>query len=247
MLTRMISSFVLPPGGPLLTALLAALVWRRRPLLARTLLLSALLALYLLSTPLVAAALAAVAQPYPALRDPPAADAVVLLAAGLARHAPEYGHASVNGLSLLRARYAARLARRTGLPLWVSGGVKNRWPGPPLSEAALLQRLLREELDVIEVHIEERSLNTAENARYSAPLLGDRRVLLVTHAVHMPRALRAFRAAGVRAIPAPTGFFPTRVEPLGGGAWLPSAAALTRSRYVLYEWLARLWYRFSVG
>jgi uncharacterized SAM-binding protein YcdF (DUF218 family) len=63
-------------------------------------------------------------------------------------------------------------------------------------------------------------------------------VLLVTSAVHMPRALAEFRAAGVDALPAPA---PALGPARGGlGAWLPEPRALERSRDALYELLGQL-------
>ena len=50
--------------------------------------------------------------------------------------------------------------------------------------------------------LEDRSLTTMENARLSARVMaarGWRTALVVTDAVHLPRALLSFRAAGVRA------------------------------------------------
>jgi uncharacterized SAM-binding protein YcdF (DUF218 family) len=52
------------------------------------------------------------------------------------------------------------------------------------------------------VHVEERSVNTLTNARFSAPILaaqGWRRVLVVTDSYHMPRALYIFRRHGIAA------------------------------------------------
>jgi len=70
---------------------------------------------------------------------------------------------------------------------------------------------------------------------------GVRKVVLVTHGLHMPRALRAFREAnpGVEFRPAPVmrGFeLPQRLE-----NFLPSATGAQRGRYLVYEilgWLA---------
>jgi uncharacterized SAM-binding protein YcdF (DUF218 family) len=67
---------------------------------------------------------------------------------------------------------------------------------------------------------------------------GVKRVLLVTHAWHMRRALGEFAAAGLDAIPAPTGY--------GAGApptlldFLPSPGGLWAGRIALSELLGRL-------
>src|SRR5205085_6891262 len=55
--------------------------------------------------------------------------------------------------------------------------------------------------------VETRSKNTAENGAFSRDVLATRgiqRVLLVTSAYHMPRAVAAFRRAGLQVSPSPT-------------------------------------------
>jgi uncharacterized SAM-binding protein YcdF (DUF218 family) len=92
--------------------------------------------------------------------------------------------------------------------------------------------------------VEGRSGTTRENAVETAKLLAERslhRVLLVTSAAHMGRALGAFRAVGVEAVPAPADF------QVGGGTptvleWLPDAGALRRTNEALREWMGRAWY-----
>ena len=78
--------------------------------------------------------------------------------------------------------------------------------------------------------LEERSRDTRDNALFTAQLARRhdiRRVLLVTSAVHMPRAGFWFRATGLDVVPVPV------PEPRIGGdwtrRWLPSREALWRS------------------
>jgi uncharacterized SAM-binding protein YcdF (DUF218 family) len=94
--------------------------------------------------------------------------------------------------------------------------------------------------------LEEQSRNTRENAVHSADLLkarGFETVLLVTSAFHMRRALAAFRAVGVEAIPAPTDFRRSASKP-GVLAWLPDAEALQRSTIGIKEYLGFWVYRW---
>lgn len=92
--------------------------------------------------------------------------------------------------------------------------------------------------------VEDASLDTAANARESARLLGAdglSRVLLVTHAAHMPRAAAVFRAAGLRVTPMPTAFLAGPVD--DWRAWLPSPSAMDRSWLALHEIVGLRWYR----
>ena len=94
------------------------------------------------------------------------------------------------------------------------------------------------------IRLEGVSRNTAENAQQSLGLIraaGAKRVLLVTSAMHMPRALRTFEAAlggsGVAVLPASTDVeaLPNSLHPLG--RWLPDADSLGMSTAALKEYL----------
>ena len=57
--------------------------------------------------------------------------------------------------------------------------------------------------------IETKSLNTYQNAINVKPILESHNinnVLLVTSAIHMPRALATFQSVGINAIPSPTDY-----------------------------------------
>jgi uncharacterized SAM-binding protein YcdF (DUF218 family) len=94
--------------------------------------------------------------------------------------------------------------------------------------------------------VEDRSLNTRENALFSFELLRARqirRILLVTSATHMPRAAAVFRKAGFEVIPAPADFVTgwTSLDlPLD---WWPGADALEKSDQAIKEWLGLWIYR----
>src|SRR5690606_7535416 len=140
-----------------------------------------------------------------------------------------------------RLRYAARLARASGLPLLLSGGS----PYDQLqSEAQLGAELLIRDFGVPVRWLESQSRTTWENARFSAQMLeqaGVRRIVLVTTAAHMPRALWCFERSGLTVLPAPVGFLgQPRVLPLG--VWLPDAAAVAQNGALLNEAFGRLLY-----
>jgi len=172
------------------------------------------------------------------------AQAIVVLSAGTIRDAPEYASADIpDYVALARLRYAAKLQHETHLPILVSGGsVSVDGGGPTLAEG--MAAALREDFATPVQWLESRSTNTAENATESAKILlaaGARRILLVTDAMHMPRAERQFRRAGFEVVAAPTMFMSLRSPAFFD--FLPSAEGLRRAHYACYEWIGLLWYR----
>lgn len=171
----------------------------------------------------------------------PEESAILVLGADVRRGAKEYGSITLGSLSLERLRYAARLHRRTGLPILVSGGPLR---DDDLSLAALMSVALVEDFHLAARWLEDRSRNTAQNAQFSAEILrrhGVSTVLVVTHAWHMRRALMAFRGTGLSVVPAAT--LAAR-RPTGTDMWIPSAAALYGSSLGIHEFVGCLFYQF---
>jgi uncharacterized SAM-binding protein YcdF (DUF218 family) len=199
--------------------------------------------LWLLSTPYFSAKLLHQLEGEPLAVDIRQAEAIVVLGGGTYFHAPEYGGDTVSEASLLRLRYAAKLYRDTGKPILVSGG---RPLGNTLSEAQQMKRVLIEEFNVPVAWTEDSSDNTLENARASRQILQQsniKRIALVTHAWHMPRAAAVFKAAGFEVIPAPTAY--TTSYQLDLLAFIPNAGALSDSRIFMHEVIGTFWYRLK--
>jgi uncharacterized SAM-binding protein YcdF (DUF218 family) len=217
-------------------------LWKRRPRIARALLGSSIGLLVVLSLPIVAIELQSSLQgpPPSGELDVGDAQAIVVLGADGNSFAPEYGGTSVGPLTLERLRYAAKLAKKSGLPLLVSAGVM-RAGEPPL--ATTMADTLAREFGVTPRWREERSADTRENALFSAEILHAEhleRVLVVTHAWHEARALSEFRRAGIDARAAGTGWRSS--SSATWGAWFPSARGLRESSWALHEWIGRVWY-----
>ena len=230
LLKAVLRSLLLPPASPLIVATLGALMIWRRVRFGGVVLTAGLASLWLLSSPFVADALWLRAQRYPALdlSVPNDAQAIVIIGGGGARSfAPEYaGPAPEFGL-LERLSYGAFVARRTHLPLMVSGA-----PG----EALVMRTSLERDFGSPPRWVENRSRDTYENARFSAPILaadGISHIILITSATHMWRAAQEFHDAGLTVIAAPAGVWaPRGVDPL---RFVPSPNALTRSNAAVYE------------
>jgi uncharacterized SAM-binding protein YcdF (DUF218 family) len=241
-ISYLLSGLVLPPTSLVLLTLLGLLLLKSRPRFAVGLMAISQLALLALSMPVVAGAIARTLEP-PALAADglKRAQAIVILAGGLNRSAIEWGGESVNDFTLQRVRYGAHLARSSGLPIYVTGGV----PGDARnSEARLMANVLQRDYGIQPKWIDESAPTTRGNALMAArdlKPLGIQRVALVTSAIHMPRSKQAFEAVGFTVIAAPTHYFAQR--PFTPGQLAPGASAMVMSHLALREWIARGWYR----
>jgi uncharacterized SAM-binding protein YcdF (DUF218 family) len=244
---------ILPPANMFLVIAFGLAIWRFWPRTGRIVAGLGLAGLAFLSTNagarLFVTPLEALTTP---LRAPERAhaQAIVVLAAGRLQNAPEYGGRDIpDYIALARVRYAAHLQRITGLPILVTGGNGSSGVDPvardrAYSKADAMATALRHDFGIPVKWIEPRARDTGENAAYSAALLradGVKRILLVTDAMHMPRAHAAFERAGLDVVDAPTMFFGAQAASLD--AWVPNAEGMRRSWYAVYEWLGIVWYR----
>ena len=174
--------------------------------------------------------------------------AILLLTGGNTGSNPELNAAArVNAATMQRASYAARLHRETGLPVIVTGGVVYQGQ---THEARSAARWLKDVVGIQPIAIEDRATNTLENLQFSKPIiehLGYQRVVVVTHAYHMPRALQSAEIAGVNAIGAPFGYlarypFPQDNLPTWK-AFVPESVHISSTDALLHEWIGQWWYR----
>lgn len=235
-LKTLLRTLILPPAGPLLLAFAGAWLLSRRAAgrarrIGILLLVTGLASLWLLSLPALADRLADLAEREPALDVTriPEAQAIVILGGGSERHsAPEYAHLPAAGSGLLeRLTYGAYLARRTGLPVLVSG---------TFAQGQAMRASLERDFGVPVRWVDGESRDTFENAQFSSRILraaGVSRILLVTAATHEYRAVREFEACGLSVVPAPTGVRAPVATNLM--RYVPNVAALARSTEALYE------------
>jgi len=245
-----LKALVMPPTINIIIIVGALLLLRRRRGFQFLLIVLSLLSLLLLSLPPVSRFLASQLERYPALVwqevNPENYQAIVVLGAGRYRQAPEYGGVDMpTNLGLERLHYAAYLQRKTGLPIMVTGGA---WRNDFTPEAEFMARVLERDFKSTVKWQEKRSRTTWENALYSMQLAGQhdiKRVLLVTHAWHMPRAVYSFEQAGLDVTPAPTMFKSIHLLGTSFFDYVPNMNSLQTSTYMLHEMLGVLWYRFS--
>ena len=245
-----ITALLLPPVPLLLLVLVGARLLLPRRGLGWLVILVSVVLLWLSACTGAARALGQLLQPAPPalsfdrvreLRAEVAAKkplAIVVLGAGSEPFAPEYGVSSLQDSSLERLRYGLWLAAQTGAPVAFSGGTGHAQEGST-PEARVAAKIAAEEFGRPIRWVEGQSRDTRENAAMTMALLkpaGINHILLVTHAYHMPRALRAFTEAagpGVQVEPAPMGL--ARNVELPALEWLPSATGFRDMRQLLRE------------
>lgn len=228
----------------LLLALLLLLTWRRLPRAVRYAGVALEVVLLLLIAPVGANVLVRMIEsrvPPPQTCPAPTPTTIVLLDGGTDRRprsADDYAALDVNSLRRLFA--AVALWQRTPhARLVISGG---GW-GTPHS---VLLRGLAERMGVPAdaIEIEENSNTTWENALYTSRLSPPvpKRIWLASSALHLPRALGAFRAWGFEpcAWPTDSQYMPFS---LGPGYFMPQSSSLAKADSAMHELVGALAYR----
>lgn len=155
-------------------------------------------------------------QAYPAYDGKEKADAIVVLGGGTITKSEPRQIVEVNGAGD-RVIYAAKLFHDGAADRILLGGSYIRWlagevaaengVSSPASEMAEL--LLMYGIPADALVIQDRSLNTAEEAEEDAKILKDlgiRKIILVSSATHMRRAVPLFEKQGLEVIAAPTDY-----------------------------------------
>jgi uncharacterized SAM-binding protein YcdF (DUF218 family) len=170
------------------------------------------------------------------------AGAIVVLAGSVHAPFPPLPEPLVGAETYERSRYGAWLSREWRLlPVVLSGGSPD---GRASSYASAMRTVvLAHGVPESQIVLEENSRTTAENAQFTAALLkprGIHHVVLVTDAVHMRRARKAFEKAGMIVTPAPCSF--RHVYDLEWKDALPSWRAIEWNEKALHEVIGLAWY-----
>ncbi len=241
---------LLPLGlaGAVLVSRSKSPAWRRRGFAVVWL---ALAGLFILSLPVSSLLLMASLESglprqtldeYASAAGAPGPGAIVILS-GNASHGDEGGIEQASGIgeiTLDRMRAGALLHHRTGLPVLVTGGVLEDGAVPIATQMAAS---LRSEFATPVRWVEPDSIDTWENARFSAALLRESGIggaYIVTNAWHMRRSLMAFAHFGITAVAAPIRFDPWPKLRLDD--FVPSPTSLHNSYYAMHELLGCAYY-----
>ena len=251
-LRYLLKFLLLPPAINFLVIIVAWFLLRRWPALRSAMMALSVVSLFLLSLPITSYYLTRSLEYYTPLSlqsvEIANYDAIVVLGGGRHRRAPEYSDLDIpKAAPLERIRYAAYLQNQTGLPILVTGG---KFKLQDVPEAEFLERVLEKEFFASVKWQEGQSRTTWENALFSRQILqaeGIDRVLIVTHALHMPRAMYSFTQAGFSPKAAPTAFSSHLAMEFEVLDFVPHAIALSKSVAALHEWLGLAWYQLRYG
>ncbi len=174
----------------------------------------------------------------------PQAEAIVVLGGHTANSRRNWFADYDAGQIVLRTDTANALYKAARAPqIIVSGAALDGG----VSEATIMANALeRAGVNSKDIIAEKRSLTTRENALYTAELLqqkGIQNFLLVSSALHMPRAMASFQGLGLH--PTAAGSPPQITIPEGTDYWfwLPSMRALYASKTIIKEYLALFVYK----
>jgi uncharacterized SAM-binding protein YcdF (DUF218 family) len=243
----MLNSLVSPLRFGVLLAIALVFAWRWLPRWLRAVAVVPLLVCAMLSLPLFANGLVLFEESRAAANricEVPLPRTIVVLAGGTSKEpSGDADYATLTEASLRRLFAAVDLQRKQpDAQLVISGGAAKY----TIAESTLMGRLA-EQLGVpaASMRLETESRSTWQNAQFVAALQPavERRIWLVTSALHMPRSVYAFEQAGFEVCAASTDSRYARSN--GFGYFLPSTSALLKADAALHEIVGEIAYRWG--
>ncbi len=212
--------------------------------------LAGLVLLYLFSTkPCCHFLLRSLENNYPQLKDYPRAAAVVLAGGAGVAPTPPRQFVETNQYAD-RIFHAVRLWKSGFAPFLVVLGGQSKLVNPnDTPEARELASIIMEFFNGDSAHLilEEHSQSTHEHAPALLRIFQERglpaEIILVTSALHLPRAVAVFKKAGFTVYPAPTDFRTEERLKMNFYLLFPQAEFLYYSTSVLHEYYGLLVYR----
>jgi uncharacterized SAM-binding protein YcdF (DUF218 family) len=246
-LSKLLSLFIHPLSLGLLVAGGGTALWFWRPRWGAPAVVGGLLIIWVPATPVFADWLQGTLErqfPPAPVTAAPEADAIVVLGGSIGAPKPPRVYPDLSGASD-RVWHAARLYEAGKAPRIIASGGTLPWEDQRFREASAMQALLESwGVPPDSVLLESESANTYQNATHTAEVArehGIDRVLLVTSALHMRRALATFRGTDLAVVPVATDYRVVR----GGTTLLdvlPSANALAGSTAAIREYVGYLVY-----
>jgi uncharacterized SAM-binding protein YcdF (DUF218 family) len=180
----------------------------------------------------------------PSSESPAGVDAIVVLSGDVLQPDGMRLQAEPGTSTLYRCLHAADLYRNTARPIILTGATSD--PGSAEIGCAPVMRELLIKLGVRpeDLIVENNSFSTYENAVECRKIMEEksfRKVILVTEAGHLPRAVRCFRSQGIDVIPSGCQYRSTQLsgQLLAAPPTIDAAKMLQKS---CHEWQGIFWY-----
>jgi uncharacterized SAM-binding protein YcdF (DUF218 family) len=135
---------------------------------------------------------------------------------------PRSGTGSATGGKLIVSGYAGRLS---------------------VSQAEVLYKTaIMLGIDSTDIILSPLPANTKEEAEQYIKMCGpEKELIVVTSAVHMPRAVKLFKKVGVKVIPAPTNYIIKHGSVKNPSGWIPSSENISMMEQAIHEYAGLLW------
>jgi uncharacterized SAM-binding protein YcdF (DUF218 family) len=247
----LLSTIIMPLpflGLLLVTAALFYLSGKKKT--SRAMLISALVWLILISTPLLPWLLVTnLENRYPVFTTLPATEEqkqvhILVLGGGHTNDARLPATGKLSETALARLAEGIRIYRSIPGSTIITSGYKGKEDVPQATVLADAARLL----GVPEEQIKSQTLpgNTYMEATEYKRLFGDTTALVVvTSAIHIPRAMYLFQKAGLNPIPAPASHLFKKGTKRKTRSWVPSASYIGKTESAIHEYVGLLWYKLG--
>jgi uncharacterized SAM-binding protein YcdF (DUF218 family) len=253
MLKKIVGSFFYPVSfclGILILGLFCLWATRRQRLGKVLVTLGTVLLLLLSISSLSSGLLVPLEQRYPALLHPEkisweggksgtSPKWIVVLGGGHVSDPRLPANSQISPAALGRVVEGVRLYKAMpGSKLLLSGG-RIFDPVPEAEVMAQIAELLG--VKPQDISLESDSLDTADQAKIVAEMIGREKFILVTSAVHMPRSMALFRKRGLHPIPAPSDFLIREGPGPNFASFFPLATSLGLVETAVHEYLGLAW------
>ncbi len=152
---------------------------------------------------------------------------------------PNTGINAINSITLNRVIAAEALSRTRlehhPVDIIVSGGRRDA--------AAMRTTLISIGFPNQRIIVDNRANDTKDSAKNLKPILKHQPFVLVTSALHMPRAMQLFQGQQLKPIAAPTNFISYNRRAIKAANYFPSFSNLSEVSSVEHEYLGILWAR----
>ncbi|XJZ27000.1 YdcF family protein [Bacillota bacterium Lsc_1132] len=170
-------------------------------------------------------------------------DVIVMLGGGATGDTTDIdGQGQLTGHSANRLLTAARMYKKTHLPIIISGGTVFKDSG---NEAEIAKRqLISLGISAEKILLDKKSLNTEQNAKFTKQILSAghfKHPILITSAFHMKRAVINFAQQGVQVLPYPTDYITNKTIAIYANQFVPSGLENTRLALKEYLGILALW------